>query len=114
MDFKKTPEVKEDAEIVHGRYHPIKDWVMDEKGYLLIRVNRKEKRIEAGLCKAGNLIEKAFYGATPQDIYFEIASKNLLSRPEHYAYLGKELEKAYLALKYDLQYVQDDELDLKR
>ena len=25
---------------------------------------------------------------------------------------GKELEKAYLALKYDLEYVQDEELEI--
>ena len=32
---------------------------------------------------------------------------------EHAAYLGKELEKAYLALKHDLEYVQDEELNLE-
>ena len=113
MDFQKAPEIRDDAEVIHGKYHPIKDWVMDENGYLLIRVNRKEQRLEAGLCKSGNLIEKAFYGKTPQDVYYEICKRNLLSKPEHYAYLGKELEKAYLALKYNLNYVQDDELVLK-
>ena len=38
----------------------------------------------------------------------------LISRMEHAAYLGKELEKAYLALKYTLQYVQDDPLDITK
>ena len=31
---------------------------------------------------------------------------------EHAAYLGKELEKAEIALKLGKQYVQDDPLDL--
>jgi dihydropteroate synthase len=35
-------------------------------------------------------------------------------RKDHSAYLGRELEKAYVALMNDLEYVQDDELDLNK
>ena len=37
--------------------------------------------------------------------------KNLNIRMDHAAYLGRELQKAYIALKNNLEYVQDDELD---
>jgi hypothetical protein len=112
-DFTKKPQLSDDALIIDGNYHPIKDWEMDKEGYLLIRVNKELNKIEVGFCESNNIITILVRGNKPQDIYFEITKRNLLDRPEHYAYLGKELEKAYLALKYNLEYVQDDELDIK-
>jgi len=38
--------------------------------------------------------------------------KNLVENMGHAAYLGREIEKACLALKNNLEYVQDDELKL--
>ena len=41
-------------------------------------------------------------------MYQTILNKeNLDIRKDHAAYLGRELQKAYLALKYNLEYVQE-------
>ena len=102
----------ENIEEIQGHYDELKDWKYDPKGYFLIRINRKTKEIEAGHCKRNNVIEKIIKGKKPQDIYFTACELGLISRADHAAYLGKELEKAYLALKYGLKYVQDGELDI--
>lgn len=44
---------------------------------------------------------------TARAIYEEILRRDLISRLEHAAYLGMELEKAEIALKLNKQYIQD-------
>ena len=34
-----------------AKYHKIKDWRMDPKGYFLIAVNKRKKNIQVGYCK---------------------------------------------------------------
>ncbi|WP_323737383.1 dihydropteroate synthase-like protein [Methanosphaera sp. ISO3-F5] len=46
-------------------------------------------------------------GTTARAIYEEILRRNMISRMEHSAYLGMELEKAEIALKLDKTYIQD-------
>ncbi|WP_455645286.1 dihydropteroate synthase-like protein [Methanosphaera sp.] len=46
-------------------------------------------------------------GTTSRAIYEEILRRDLISRMEHAAYLGMELEKAEIALKLNKKYVQD-------
>ena len=36
---------------IKAKYHRIKDWVMDPKGYFLIAVDKEEKLIRVGYCK---------------------------------------------------------------
>lgn len=105
------PDEKE-AEFIEGKYDDMKDWVYDPKGYFLIRINTKKKRIEAGYCKQKNKILKVVYGKRASDVYFTIIQKGLVSRLDHASYLGKELAKAEFALKNKLNYVQDEELKL--
>ncbi|BDZ72203.1 dihydropteroate synthase-like protein [Methanobacterium petrolearium] len=47
------------------------------------------------------------YGQTAKEIYDEIIKRELVSRIEHAAYLGQELQKAEDALKLGKNYVQD-------
>ena len=35
---------------IKSKYHKIKDWVMDPKGYFLIKLDRKKKIINVGYC----------------------------------------------------------------
>jgi len=100
-------------EEITGNYDDFEDWGLDPKGYFLIRIDREKKLLEVGLCRKDNKVEVTIKGERPQDIYFEVAKRELISKLDHAAYLGKELEKAYLALKYDLEYIQDEELELK-
>ena len=66
-------------------------------------------------CNGKNKVVLKVTGKKPIDIYQTIINKeNIPIRIDHAAYLGRELQKAYLALRYDLEYVQDDELDFSK
>ncbi len=103
-----------EMETIEGKYDDLKDWVMDPKGYFLVRVNKEKKRIEAGLCKSMNKIILMVHGTRAADVYFTLIQKGCISRLDHAAYLGKELYKAELALKNNLDYVQDEELKIQQ
>lgn len=106
--FKQTEKIKE---IIKAKHDPIKEWHADPKGYFLIRVNEKRKRIEAGFCTYKHIITKMVHGTNAIEIYNSIVKKRLISRLEHAAYLGKELYKAELALKYGKKYRQEFPLE---
>ena len=36
---------------ITAKYHKIKDWVMDPKGYFLIAIDREKKLLRVGYCK---------------------------------------------------------------
>jgi ferredoxin len=88
------------------------DIVLDKNGYFLVKVNRKLDIIEVGLCKKRNIVAVKITGKNPENIYLTIIKNKLISRLDHAAYLGRELQKAYIALKKNIEYVQDDELKL--
>ena len=112
MLYPKIEESK-DMKLIKGKYDDLKDYKYDIKGYFLIRVNKAKKEIEAGHCKQNNIILHKITGKRASDVYFSIIKAGLVSRLDHAAYLGKELTKAELALNYNLEYVQDEELKLK-
>ena len=102
-----------DCQEVQGDYVSGRDWRQDPKGYFLIRIDRERKLLEAAFCPEINKIAFIFRGKRPEDIYHEVAKRDLLAKRDHYAYLGLELEKAFLALRYELPYEQDEDLTLK-
>ncbi len=91
-----------------------KDFEMDRKGYFLIRIDRNKNLIEVGLCRSKNHLDVVITGKSPTDIYYAIARKKLISRLEHAAYLGKELQKAFTALELGVEYVQDSPLNFSK
>lgn len=104
--------VQESLQEIHAKYDDTKEFVLDPKGYFLIRVNYEKKEIEAGFCNAKNNMVLKVTGNTPIAIYHTLAHQpNLSLRPEHFAYLGRELEKAHYCLVKNLVYVQDDPLE---
>ncbi len=114
MAFAPKATVKKETKKVKGKYHELNDWVMDPKGYFLIRINNKIRKLELGHCRRNNEIEILITGETPQEIYFTACQMGLLSRLDHAAYIGKELEKAFTALELGIEYVQDSSLQLKK
>ena len=100
-----------EAEIIEAKYDRIRDWKMDPAGYFLIRINREEGTIEAGFCKASNKVEKVIIGKTAIEVFNTIIRENLVSSLQHAADLGAELQKAEIALKQGIKYIQDDPLD---
>ena len=98
-----------------AEYDDKKEFVIDSKGYFLIRLDRKNKNIEVGFCNEKNKVILKVTGKKPIDIYQTILNKERLPiRKDHAAYLGRELQNAYLALKYNLEYIQDEDIDLNK
>src|SRR3989344_5006640 len=106
--YRQTEKVKE---VIKAKHDPLKEWRPDPKGYFLIRVNEKKKRIEACFCTYKHVITKMVQGSNAIEIYNTLVKKKLISRLEHAAYLGKELYKAELALKYGKKYRQEFPLE---
>ena len=102
---------KDEAKEVVAEYDDAKEFVLDPKGYFLIRIDQEKANIEVGFCDSRNKVVLKVTGKKPIDIYTTILNKeNLEIRRDHAAYLGRELQKAYIALQQNINYVQDDEL----
>ncbi|MBI5398838.1 DUF4346 domain-containing protein [Candidatus Woesearchaeota archaeon] len=104
-------KIVDNVKHVKAVYDDLKEFVLDPKGYFLIRTIPEKKLIEVGFCRSRNKVELTVSGIKPIDIYTNVLRENAISRMEHAAYLGRELQKAYTALQLGLPYVQDDELD---
>lgn len=89
------------------------DWIQDPKGYFLIHPNQEKKTILVEhLCNVGGKIQTRIVGNNAEEIYHTIVRMDLVSRPEHASYLGRELHKAELAMRHGIEYVQDSELNI--
>ena len=102
---------------IKAKYHKIKDWVMDPKGYFLIAIDRKKKILRVGYCiftKIGNKpindMVSVISGKTAIEIVNTLIKYKYISSLQHAADMGIELNKAELALKYNLDYIQDKDL----
>jgi len=69
----------------------------------------KEKGDKVGTGKLGMVV----CGTSAEAICHTIAREDLVSRFDHAAYLGRELQKAEIALRYKLKYTQDEEILIK-
>ena len=105
---------------ISAKYHRIKDWVMDPKGYFLIAIDEKESLLRVGYCKFTKLgsspindMVAEISGKTAIEILNTLIRENYISSLQHAGDMGIELCKAELALKYNLDYVQDKNLNLK-
>jgi len=105
---------------ITARYDKIKDWVMDPKGYFLIAIHKKKNLIRVGYCKFNKLKKShdhnmvaEIVGKTAIEIVNTLIREKYISSLQHAADMGIELDKAELALKYNLEYIQDKDLILK-
>ena len=105
---------------ITAKYHKIKDWVMDPKGYFLIAVDRENNLIRVGYCiftKLGNDpvndMVAEIVGKTAIEIVNTLIREKYISSLQHAGDMGIELCKAELALKNNLEYIQDKDLNLK-
>ena len=105
---------------ITAKYHKIKDWVMDPKGYFLINIDRKNNLLRVGYCKfikqgnnPVNDMVAEIVGNTAIEIVNTLIKENYISSLQHAGDMGIELCKAELALKHNLTYVQDKDLNLK-
>ena len=105
---------------ITAKYHKIKDWKMDPKGYFLIASDKKKKLLKVGYCKFKKLGNKPvnemvaiITGNTAIEIVNTLIREKYISTLQHAADMGIELCKAELALKNNYNYIQDKDLDLK-
>ena len=100
-----------------ARYHKIKDWKMDSKGYFLIGIDRKKKIIQVGYCKFTRLgnspindMVAIVEGKTAIEIVNTLIREKFISSLQHAADMGIELNKAEISLKHGFKYIQDKDL----
>tara|TARA_B110000438_G_scaffold233238_2_gene229231 strand:- start:1149 stop:1544 length:396 start_codon:yes stop_codon:yes gene_type:complete len=104
---------------ITAKYHKIKDWKMDPKGYFLIAIDREKKIIQVGYCKFTKLgnapindMVAIVSGKTAIEIVNTLIKEKFISTLQHSADMGIELHKAEISLKYGFKYIQDKDLVL--
>ena len=105
---------------VTASYDKIKDWEMDPKGYFLIDLDKKKKLLRVGYCvitksndNPTHEMVAEIYGKTAIEVLNTLIREEFISTLQHSGDMGIELCKAELALKNNLDYVQDKDLNLK-
>lgn len=89
---------------------PPKRLVLDPSGFFIIYPKKEESRICLEHYKADGTLNEVIYGEDPILIASTAIERNLVSRLDHAAYLGRELEIAYLSMRYGFSYIQDSAL----
>jgi flagellar basal body rod protein FlgF len=93
---------------------PEKDVKLDKNGFFVIEVDRKEEQIRVeyysnvykGKKIASGILKKVFIGKKT-DALCDTIAKNVPSLlPEHYMYIGREIQRAQRALEKNKKYVQ--------
>ena len=102
-----------------AKYHKIKDWRMDPKGYFLITADREKNLIRVGYCKFSKLGNSPIHemvavvkGKTAIEIVNTLIREKFISTLQHAADMGIELHKAELSLKHGFKYTQDKNLSI--
>lgn len=89
-----------------------KDVILDPHGFFVIEVDAKGIHVEdhSNVYKnkriASGRLEKVFTGTKADALSDSIAQHVPFLRPEHYLYLGRELQLAQLAFEQNKKYVQ--------
>jgi len=106
---------------ITAKYHKIKDWRMDPKGYFLIAVDKNKKIIRVGYCiftRLGNSpindMVTEITGKTAIEIVNTLIREKFISTLQHAADMGIELHKAEMSLQYGFEYVQDKSLNIDK
>ena len=104
---------------ISAKYDRIHDWKMDPKGYFLIRIDKESNLIRVGYCIFVKLGQDPIHdmiaevtGKTAIEIVNTLIKEGYISTLQHSADMGIELHKAQLALKYNLEYIQDKDIKI--
>ncbi|MFP4051207.1 MAG: DUF4346 domain-containing protein [Thermoplasmata archaeon] len=92
----------------------------DEKGFFVIYLDDEEIVAEhyKNVNKGGKLevetgsLDLIIRGEDAKSISDTIIDKDLISRLDHMAYISRELQKAEIALKNDIDFEQSEDLEL--
>ncbi len=100
--------------LIKAKKNPQKEVILDPNGFFVIEVDKKQieirveyysnvyknKRIVSGV------LEKVFIGNKADSLCDTIIKNSPTLLPEHYMYLGRELQRAQCALEKNKKYVQ--------
>lgn len=104
-----TYSLDTDIEVLQGVGETV--YRPDKTGWFNVHVDRNENKIVAVFYPAGSKEPSSVIkGDDARVVYQTIIREKLITKLDHAAYLGKELEKAAMALKLDRAYVQDEPL----
>jgi ferredoxin len=102
------PEKHLKVKLIKAYYDSKKEWVMDKKGFFTIKPFPDEGLIRVRHYNAKHQLTSLIEGKNAEEIYNTICREKLLSDINHAAYLGSELQKAEVAMRKNLSYIQDD------
>jgi len=97
---------------IKAGYDSLKEWKMDPKGFFTVKPFPDEGVIRVRHYNAKHQLSAEIEGRTAEEIYNTICRDNLISSLSHAAYLGSELQKAEIAMRKNLHYVQDAPLKI--
>ena len=97
--------VDKEVPLIKAKKTPQKNVILDPKGFFVIEVHGNEIRVEyytnvykENRIVSGNL-KKVFLGKKTDALSDTIVEHILGLRPEHYMYIGRELQRAQCALE---------------
>ena len=85
-------------------------WELDPRGYVVISLEESKIIVKHHSNEHTKL--KTYTGRSAKELYAKIVDDDTLSSNYHYSYLGSELEKAEIASRLGIKYVQDSDLEL--
>ena len=106
--------VDKEVPLINATKTARKDVVLDPEGFFVIEIDTNQKKIRVEYYSnvykenrivSGNL-QMVFSGDEADALCDTIAQNIPTLLPEHYLYLGRELQKAQLALEQNKKYVQ--------
>ena len=106
--------VDKEIPLIKAKKTPEKDVTLDPNGFFVIEINRERKQIHveyySNVYKDNRIVsgklEKVFSGDKADALCDTITKHVPRLLPEHYMYLGRELQKAQYALEQNKKYTQ--------
>lgn len=107
--------VDKEVPLIKAKKTPQKDVILDPNGFFVIEVDRKQKEIRVEYYSnvykekriVSGILQKVFTGDKADALSDTIAKNVPKLLPEHYMYLGRELQKAQESLDKNKKYFQD-------
>jgi len=113
QDYNSNMQKSSMIRVIKAKYDSRREWKADSKGYFTIRPFYREGVIKVRFHNYNKDILFVVEGRYAEEIYNTIIREGLVSKLEHAAYLGSELQKAEIALRNKIRYVQDSPLEVR-
>ena len=106
--------VNKEIPLIYAKKTSEKDVILDPNGFFVIEIEKKQKQIRVEYYSnvyknnriVSGVLQKVFLGKKADAICDTIIKNVPKLLPSHYAYLGRELQKAQYSLEKNKRYVQ--------